>query len=107
LAAVTNVDEAEKEKLKGIDSNTWKVNVIGTANIIELCRRLNSKLIYFSTDFVFDGYNGPYTESDIPSPINFYGLTKYEGEKLVKQLDRQAMIVRISYPFRSKISSKK
>lgn len=60
-----------------------KVNVQGTKNVVEECKKSNSKLVYISTDYIFNGKKGNYTEEDEPSPINVYGKTKYEGELLI------------------------
>ncbi|MFH1850132.1 MAG: SDR family oxidoreductase [archaeon] len=59
------------------------VNVDGTANLIEACKLTGSKLIYVSTDFVFDGKKGGYSEEDAPHPVNVYGRTKLDSEKLI------------------------
>lgn len=106
LAALTDVDECEKQKSKGKKSLAWQINVIGTENITKLCRRYQKKLIYISTDFVFDGKNGPYQETDIPNPSNFYARTKFVGEKVVQKLLNDFLICRIAFPFRSKFTQK-
>jgi len=94
LAAYTNVAKAEEEK-----ELAYKINVEGTKNVFEVCSFKKKKFIYISTDFVFDGKkeNTPFFENSKPNPTGFYGLTKYKGEQIVKN---QAMIVRISYPYR-------
>ncbi len=101
MAAKTNVDgcELDKEKDKEIlklkneknkedawikEQTAWAVNVFGTKNIIEACKAFNKKIIYISTDFVFNGQKKSYIEDDLPDPINWYAKTKYEGEKLVQ-----------------------
>ncbi len=91
LAAYTNVDGAETEKEKAHD-----VNVKGTGNLFDEVMKAGKKMIYVSTDFVFDGKIPPFDEKSKPNPIGYYGQTKYEGEQLV---ENQAMIVRISYPY--------
>lgn len=104
LAAKTDVDGCEKDKDAGVDGDAWKVNVAGTQNVADACSEAGKRLIYISTDFVFDGENPPaggYTEEDIPNPINWYAQTKYEGEKIVKSLDSPWLIVRIAYPYRA------
>ena len=53
-------------------------------NIVEACQKTNKKIVYISTDFVFDGTKKFYTEEDKPNPINWYAKTKYEGEKLIQ-----------------------
>ncbi len=91
LAAYTNVDGAEIEKEQAYD-----VNVKGTKNLFDVVSDMGKKMIYVSTDFVFDGKIPPFDEKSKPNPIGYYGQTKYEGEQI---LQNQAMIVRISYPY--------
>jgi dTDP-4-dehydrorhamnose reductase len=74
----------------------YKVNVIGTANLVEICRECSIKLIFMSTDCVFSGIKEEYYETDAPDPINYYGWTKYCGENLVKTLT-DYLILRISW----------
>lgn len=99
LAGYTNVDGAEKEKEVAL-----KINRDGTKNVFDAVRQRGKKFIYISTDFVFDGKNPPYFEDSSPNPISSYGISKYEGEKV---LDEGAMIVRISYPYRKSFELKK
>ena len=101
LAAKTNVDGCEKDKALGEDGEAWKINVGGTKNIADACSQTNKKLIYISTDFVFDGTKEVYSEEDIPNPINWYAKTKYEGEKVVQASKIPWIIVRIAYPYRA------
>ena len=77
-ASETNVDKCETDK-----ENAWKVNVDGTRNLAEACGKIHAKLVSISTDYVFDGEKGWYSEEDCPNPISHYGLTKLEGEKQV------------------------
>lgn len=109
LAAKTDVDGCEKDKTLGKDGEAWRINVIGTQNVAEACRKFNKKLLYVSTDFVFDGIHPPdggYSETDTPSPVDWYGITKYEGEKIVQAMDMQWIIARISYPYRARFEKK-
>ena len=99
LAAYTNVDQAEKDK-----ESAYSINVEGTKNVFEAALNKGKKFIYISTDFVFDGHNPPYFEDSQPNPLSYYGQTKYEAEKLVKD---KAMIVRFSYPYRASFDLKK
>ena len=93
-AAWTAVDKAEDE----IEACT-KVNVDGTKNIANVCKELNIPMMYFSTDYVFDGQgNQPWHEYDKRNPLNVYGQTKYEGELAVEALDKY-FIVRIAWVF--------
>lgn len=94
-AAYTAVDKAEDDK-----ETCWNVNVLGTKFIAKAAKKINSKLIYISTDYVFDGKGKePFKEYDKPNPVGYYGLTKYEGEKIVKDLIDEYFIVRISWVF--------
>lgn len=90
-AAFTDVDKSETEREKA-----WEVNAEGTRNIAEVCERVGAKMIYISTDFVFDGKRGNYKENDDLNPINWYGRTKLEGEKFVKNYDIEYIIARVS-----------
>lgn len=90
-AAETNVDKCETQK-----ELAWKINVEGTKNVAEACSETNAKMVYISTDYVFDGEKGLYTEEDTPNPINHYGITKLEGENQVKKLCKNHIILRTS-----------
>jgi dTDP-4-dehydrorhamnose reductase len=90
-AAETNVDKCEIQK-----KLSWKINVEGTRNVAEACSEANAKMVYISTDYVFDGEKGLYVEEDTPNPINHYGVTKLEGEKQVKKLCKNYVILRTS-----------
>ena len=93
-AAWTAVDKAKDE----IDACT-KVNVVGTKNIVKVCKELDIPLMYFSTDYVFDGQGeSEWKEYDERHPLNVYGQTKYEGELAVQTLNRY-FIVRIAWVF--------
>lgn len=99
LAAFTDVDACEEKK-----EQAWQVNVEGTRNLFEAAQEKNIKFIYVSTGFVFDGDHPPYDEDSQPHPKSYYGLTKYEGEKI---LSGNAMIIRIDYPYGSQVLHKK
>ncbi|HRN70041.1 MAG TPA: NAD(P)-dependent oxidoreductase [Candidatus Woesebacteria bacterium] len=91
LAAYTNVEGAETDR-----SQAYLINVDGTSNIFHALENTNKKIIYISTDFVFDGTNPPYDENSKPNPLGYYALTKFNGEKV---LQNTAMIVRIGFPY--------
>ncbi|MFC3884675.1 dTDP-4-dehydrorhamnose reductase [Bacillus songklensis] len=94
-AAYTAVDRAEDDK-----DTCWNVNVEGTKYIAQAAKDVNAKFMYISTDYVFNGEGEtPFEETDDPSPIGYYGLTKHEGEEVVKQLSDKWFIVRISWVF--------
>ncbi|MDD4979824.1 MAG: NAD(P)-dependent oxidoreductase [Candidatus Omnitrophica bacterium] len=72
----------------------YRSNVIGTQNIIELCKETGARLLYVSTNAVFDGENAPYREEDEPNPINNYGRIKLECEKRIRETFNKYIIVR-------------
>ncbi|MCJ8007982.1 dTDP-4-dehydrorhamnose reductase [Lederbergia wuyishanensis] len=95
-AAYTNVEAAEDE---GKELN-WEINVVGSANIAKLAKANGAKLIYISTDYVFDGTNDKHYEvEDSTNPINEYGRAKLAGEKEVLQHCPNAYIIRTSWVF--------
>jgi dTDP-4-dehydrorhamnose reductase len=109
LAAITDVDGCEKEKDLGEESVCWKTNVLGTEYIAHAAQQIHAKLIYISTDFVFDGENPPpggYTEEDTPRPVDWYAHTKYEGEKRVQAISSPWLILRIASPYRKAFEKK-
>ena len=93
LAAETDVDRCEID----ID-HAYRTNALGTCNVALACQREDIPMVYVSTAGVFDGTkNEPYTEFDHPNPVNVYGRSKLEGEKLVTQLLSRFFIVRASW----------
>ena len=110
LAAKADVDGCEQDKPLGEEGPAFKINVGGTRNVVDACRPTNKKIIYISTDFVFDGKNVPehgYAEDDPAHPLNWYAETKFRGEEVVKNSGLPFLIVRISYPYRKKFDVKK
>lgn len=97
-AAWTNVDGAEDEKNQPI---VKKVNVEGTQNLADMAKRLGAKMIYISTDYVFDGEGTtPWKPDDENfAPQNFYGKTKLEGELAVAKTLKKFFIIRIAWVF--------
>ena len=94
-AAYTAVDKAEDEQ--GL---CYLVNASATENIADICKNINAKMLYISTDYVFDGTKeGFYEIDDIPNPINVYGKTKLLGEQAVQKKLEKYFIVRISWVF--------
>lgn len=106
FAAFTNVDNAQKDKPNGQNGQVWKINVTATENLAKLAADHGKKLLYISTDFVFNGQQDGYSENDTPNPINWYGVTKYQGEKAVQSNAGHYLIIRISYPFRTRWTGK-
>ena len=78
-AAFTNVDLCETER-----ETAWKINVRGVEYLAETSRIIDAHLIHFSTDYIFDGKNGPYTENSKPHPISYYGRTKLASENAIR-----------------------
>lgn len=124
FAAKTNVDACETDKeadskiieelgirngntltLDRIEVERWHdmntafaINVVGTAHVVEYVAGTDAKLIHISTDFIFDGEKEFYTEEDQANPINWYGMTKYWAEEVVKQIDNY-VIARLAFPY--------
>ena len=78
-AAFTNVDKSETER-----EQAWKVNVKAVEYIAEAARVIDAHLIHISSDYIFNGKNGPYSENTIPNPIGYYGRTKLASENVLK-----------------------
>ncbi|MBU1262264.1 lipopolysaccharide biosynthesis protein RfbH [bacterium] len=85
--ALTNVELCEEDT-----ALAELINITGTRNVVNEARKHNSKLIFFSTDYIFDGKDGPYLEDAVPNPISYYGKTKLVGENLVKTLPSHLII---------------
>jgi len=90
-AAETDVDRCETER-----DLARRINVEGTANIADACVEVGAKLIFVSTDYVFDGNKGNYAETDEPNPISFYGITKHEAEQIAASTSPNSLIIRTS-----------
>ena len=95
-AAYTAVDAAEADA-----DRARAVNAEGTAHVAEAARAVGARLLYLSTDFVFDGGQGrAYATGDEPRPLGVYGHTKLEGERAAARiLDRQALVVRTAWVY--------
>ncbi|MDY6861538.1 MAG: dTDP-4-dehydrorhamnose reductase [Thermodesulfobacteriota bacterium] len=92
-AAFTHVDLCEKEK-----DRAFLVNAYGVENLAVACKESDAFLISFSTDYIFNGCKKePYKEEDIPSPLNQYGLSKLKGERLIKDVFENYLIIRTSW----------
>jgi dTDP-4-dehydrorhamnose reductase len=87
--AVSKPDECELNQ-----ADAWQINTGSTLHLLETATALQSFFVYISTDFVFDGEKGMYAEDDRPSPVNYYGSTKWESEKAVQQYKSHWAIVR-------------
>jgi dTDP-4-dehydrorhamnose reductase len=89
LAAMTNVDRCETER-----QMAWDLNVTLVENLARIARVLDAKMVQVSTDYVFDGTKGPYTETAVPNPINYYGKSKLAGENICVAGNTNSLIVR-------------
>lgn len=100
-AAYTNVDQAESEK-----ESAYETNAMGALHLAKACESIGAKLVYVSTDYVFDGTKGSlYDEEDVPNPINVYGHSKLLGEKFVRMSCSKHYIVRTSWLYGTKGSN--
>ncbi len=88
-ASLTNVDYCETHP-----KQAWRINVQGTRNVAAAVARLGAKHTFFSSDYVFDGTSGPYSEEDPPSPISVYGSNKLAAERLIQELVPNHLIIR-------------
>jgi dTDP-4-dehydrorhamnose reductase len=94
-AAFADVEACETERRRAFEAN-----VVGAGNVAEASARAGSLMIYISTDYVFDGTKRrPYEEGDEPNPLNYYGLTKLEGEERVRRRAPRHLVVRTSWLF--------
>lgn len=109
LAAKTDVDGCERDKEQGENGEAWKINVLGTQHVVKACEDSGKKIIFISTDFVFSGNDTPekgYTEENATNPVNWYGKTKVESEKVVEQAKTPWVIMRIGTPYRADFTKK-
>jgi dTDP-4-dehydrorhamnose reductase len=94
-AAYTAVDKAETDQ-----ENAFLVNAEAVSYIARACKAYNTTLIHISTDFVFNGFKtSPYTEEDIPEPLNVYGSSKLKGEQYVREILESYYIIRTSWVY--------
>lgn len=90
-AAIPNVEYCE-----GHPSETDRTNVEGTRNVAHACKEIGARLVFFSSDYVFDGEDGPYSEDAPPNPISVYGRQKLAGERIVRKLLDDWLITRVT-----------
>lgn len=86
-AAMTHVDECEQHK-----ELAYNLNVVGTQNIVDAAKELGAHVVHISTDFIFDGQDGPYNEEGIPNPVSYYGETKLQAEHIVQTVDSWSIL---------------
>jgi dTDP-4-dehydrorhamnose reductase len=94
-AAMTDVDYCEEHHDEALENN-----VAATEHVIDAANEIDAPVIFFSTDYVFDGKKkGEYEETDIPDPLSFYGKTKRMGEEYILRTSKRALIFRITWLF--------
>lgn len=93
-AGWTRVDDCEDRPREA-----FRVNRDGPAAVAAAARAVGAKTVYLSTEYVFDGRSGPYSEDDHPNPINVYGRSKLEGEHSILEIDPDALVVRTTVVF--------
>ena len=90
-AAFTDVDACEQRK-----ETALSVNVTGTGNVANACESVGAKMVYISSDYVFNGEKGNYNEVDNTDPVDYYGFTKLKGEEQVQNICSDYIIARTS-----------
>jgi|SRR5690554_14983 len=88
-AALTHVDYCETHPEKA-----RQVNVHGVEEVVRACKKLHAKLVFLSSEYVFDGKNGPYDEESPTAPLNVYGRTKLQGEEIIQNFLSEFLIIR-------------
>lgn len=89
--ALTHVDYCEQN-----EEESYKYSIVSTENVIQLAKKFSSRLVFISTDYIFDGKNGPYDEQAIAQPISVYGRHKWEAEQLVRNSQLENIVLRIT-----------
>jgi CDP-6-deoxy-D-xylo-4-hexulose-3-dehydrase len=93
-AAFTKVDACEQEPEKA-----RRINVLGPHACARACKAIGALLVFYSSEYVFDGEHGPYTERDAPHPVSIYGQTKLEAERLIEETGVDALIIRTTWVY--------
>lgn len=99
--ALTHVDYCEDHV-----EESYEKTVVSTKNLLELAKKCQAKLVYLSTDYVFDGQHGPYSEDDQVNPLSVYAAHKLEAENLVLQDDAQHLVLRVTNVYGHEIRNK-
>ena len=99
--ALTDVDGCEREP-----ELAWRVNVGGTEQVARACRRLGARLVAVSTDYVFDGERGPYSEDDVPNPRGVYARTKRCGEEAAQLIAPDCAVARVAVVYSGRAGAK-
>jgi len=94
-SGLVNLEEAER-----YPELAYQTNVEGVRFLADLSKKHHKTMVHFSSNYIFDGKNtAPYTENDLPNPLNTYGKTKLEGEKIIQETLPQHLIIRTSWVF--------
>lgn len=93
-AALSNVDYCEE-----YPEESEKINIHGLENLLDCMKVGDTKIVYFSSDYIFDGLNGPYSEDDYPNPISVYGRHKLQAEELIKKTTDDYLIIRTTWVY--------
>jgi dTDP-4-dehydrorhamnose reductase len=93
-AAMTDVDGCERDP-----EGAWILNVQGTRNVASACERIGASLIHISSEYVFDGREGPYVETDRPNALSVYGRTKLASEEAVARCSQRWVVARTTVLF--------
>jgi dTDP-4-dehydrorhamnose reductase len=101
-ASFTDVDGCEREK-----ELCWQVNVKGVENLAKISRSLDVHLIHYSTDYVFDGKEGPYDETARPNPVGYYGKSKLASENVLQQIGCPFTVIRTCVLYGSGVEVKR
>ncbi len=99
--AVTDVDGCEREP-----ELAWRVNVGGTEQVARACRAVGARLVAISTDYVFDGEAGPYSEDDVPNPRGVYARTKRCGEEAALVVAPDCAVARVAVVYSGRPGAK-
>ena len=91
-AAMHNVEDCEEKP-----EASFQVNGLGASNLSTICEEIGATLVHFSTDYIFDGRKkSSYIESDLPNPLNTYGVTKLAGEHYIQAISKKYYVIRVS-----------
>lgn len=93
-SALTHVDYCEDH-----EEVARRINVLGPRRVAEEARRTGAKLVFYSTEYIFDGADGPYDEDAAPNPLSVYGRTKLEAENVIRGILEDALILRTTVVF--------
>lgn len=94
MAAATHIDNCESDISHGKDGRVWKLNVDATQEIVNYCKEYKKKLLFLSSECVFDGGKTGYRELDTRKPKSWYGVTKAEAERIIEEALSSAAIIR-------------